>query len=283
MDQHAADLQARMATVTGFGDLVNAMRGVAAARAQRARSLVAGVQAYAATVAGAMAQALALLPPGASLPPDPLHRSGASLWLVFGAEQGFNGGFSEQVLAAVPEADTGRVLMLGSQLLRLAHSRGVQPEWQAPLIAHADAVVAASESLRAALVAALVRQPAATVEMVFAEVSRTGDVAMVRRRLLPLDLTGLTPAAGMPPLVNLPPARLLDDLTLEHVTAQLAQALLHSHAAENLFRLRAMAAAHDNVLHMVEALEGEERSLRQTAITDEIVELAAGLRALHSR
>jgi F-type H+-transporting ATPase subunit gamma len=283
MDQHAADLQARMATVTGFGDLVNAMRGVAAARAQRARSLIAGVQAYAHTVAGAMAQALALLPAGARLPADPLHRSGASLWLVMGAEQGFNGGFSEQVLAAVPEAVSGRVLMLGSHALRLAHSKGWRPEWHVPLMAHADAVVAASESLRAALVAAMVRQPAITVELVYGEVSPAGQVAVVRRRLLPLDLSRVAPAQGAQPLVNLPPARLLDDLTIEHVTAQLSQALLHSHAAENLFRLRAMAAAHDNVLRMVEALEGEERSVRQTAITDEIVELAAGLRALHMR
>jgi hypothetical protein len=33
--------------------------------------------------------------------------------------------------------------------------------------------------------------------------------------------------------------------------------------------------------HLALALEADERSLRQTAITDEIVELAAGLQALH--
>lgn len=41
-----------------------------------------------------------------------------------------------------------------------------------------------------------------------------------------------------------------------------------------------MAAAHDNVSHMAEELAADARRLRQEAITEEIVELAAGLQAL---
>ena len=94
-----AEVQARLATVSGFGGLVNAMRGMAAARAQQARTLIAGVNTYADTVAQAMAQVLSLLPPDqapdarAGLPGSAAARA-QGLCLVFGAEQGFNGGFS---------------------------------------------------------------------------------------------------------------------------------------------------------------------------------------------
>ena len=44
-----------------------------------------------------------------------------------------------------------------------------------------------------------------------------------------------------------------------------------------------MAAAHDNVTHLAEELAADARRLRQEAITEEIVELAAGLQALNRR
>ena len=58
MDRTAADVQARLATTQGFGELVNALRGMAAARSERARARIAGADAYSRTVAAAIGQAL---------------------------------------------------------------------------------------------------------------------------------------------------------------------------------------------------------------------------------
>jgi F-type H+-transporting ATPase subunit gamma len=278
MEQRAAELQAREATVAAFGDLVNAMRGVAAARAQRARTLLQGADAYATTVADALAQALPLTAPHRLRSEA---RAGRPVLILFCAEQGFNGGFSEQVLAAATGAHEARVLLLGSQGLRLARARGIEPEWSAPSIAHAEAAVGASAGLHAALAQALARRLAPSVSIVAAELQDGHRYTIVRRRLLPLDLATMRRAQGPAPTVHLAPLRLIDELTFEYVAAQLAQALLHSHAAENVARLQAMAAAHDNVARMLETLQGDERRLRQAAITAEIIELAAGLRALH--
>jgi F-type H+-transporting ATPase subunit gamma len=277
MEQRAADVQARLATVTSFGELVNAMQGVAAARAQHARQLIAGTNAYAHTVADAMGQALALQPVGEAAAS---RRQGQPIWILFCAEQAFNGGLSEKVLGTAPEARGGRVLLLGAHGLRLAPSRGVSAEWSAPLIAHAEAVVDGSERLRKALAQALARADASSVEMVYAEVQEGNRFELCRRRLLPLDLDTWRRAQAAAPIAHLAPQRLLDELTDEYVSALLMQALLHSHAAENLSRLQAMAAAHDNVTRMAEDLRADERALRQASITAEIVELAAGLQAL---
>ena len=280
MTARAGELQARRHTVAAFGDLVNAMRSVAAARTQRAQTLLAGVDAYATTLTEAMSQARALMGARDPLPANSGGRE--TLTVLIGGEQGFNGGFSAQVLSAWPEAPHGRVLLLGSQALRLASSRGCRPEWSAPMIAHADAAADAAQALHEALGRALARKPAAAVDLVggevLAEASGGQRVAAYRRQLLPLVWPEASAGAGPLPLLQLAPARVLDELGLEYVAAQLMRAILHGHAAENLSRLHAMSAASENVQRMVETLEADERRLRQEEITAEIIELAAGVR-----
>ncbi|HSB23871.1 MAG TPA: F0F1 ATP synthase subunit gamma [Burkholderiaceae bacterium] len=282
MDPRELELQSRRATVSAFGDVVNAMRSVAAAREQRALAMIAGVDAYASTVAAAMAQARALMRSSPSRP-EPARRE-PSLWVLIGVEQGFNGGFAEQLLVAAPEAVNGRVLLLGTHTLRLARARGCTPEWSAPMISHADAATATSDALHKALGKALGQRPAAAVEIVAAEVTTPdpgGDarhVAVQRRRLLPLSWPQAAASTDPLPLTHLPPARLIEELAFEYVAARLVRAVLHGHAAENLSRARAMAAARENVDRMVQTLDAQEHRLRQEAITEEIIELAAGLR-----
>jgi F-type H+-transporting ATPase subunit gamma len=282
MEQRAADVQARLATVSSFGELVGAMQGVAAARAEHAKKLIAGTNAYAGAVADAMAQALALLP--LDQQPAPKTTGPRPVLMLFCAEQAFNGGLSDKVLAAAG-ADLGgaRVILLGAQGIRLAAAQGIETEWSGPLIAHAEAVVPASDRLQTALTQMLAREPASTVEMVFAEVGTGSQYQVVRHRLLPVDLDTLRRVQGAAPVIHLTPQGLLDQLIDEYLSARLTQALLHSHCAENLSRLQAMAAAHDNVTHMADELASDARRLRQEAITEEIVELAAGLQALRQR
>lgn len=289
MDRTAADVQARLATTQGFGELVNALRGMAAARSERARARIAGADAYSRTVANAIGQALALLPAGdatASTNTDAAtgKHIGDVLWLVFGAEQGFNGGYTERVLDALPAITPGvRIVLLGEQAQRIAHMRGLTIDAHAPLVAHADAVISASERLRTLLLATLARQPATSVELLFGEMGAGNHFEVRRQRLLPLDLATLRAAPERAPRVHQRPAELLDLLAGEYVSARLARATLHSHACENLARLSAMAAAHENITKMDNTLQDELRRLRQEAITAEVVELAAGLRSLHMR
>ncbi|MCB1989401.1 MAG: F0F1 ATP synthase subunit gamma [Burkholderiaceae bacterium] len=285
MDRTTASVQARLAATQSFGGLINAMRGMAAARTERARTRIAGANAYSRTVAAAISQALALLPAGdAAASTRTSDGSGAVLWLVFGAEQGFNGGYTERVLDALPSGvPAPRIVLLGEQAKRIAHARRLRIEAHAPLVAHADAVIPASERLRRLLLDTLAERPAASVELLFGELGSGNHFELRRQRLLPLDLATLRATPAQAPRVYQPPAELLSLLAGEYVTARLARAILHSHAVENLARLSAMAAAHKNVAKMGEALQAELRQRRQEAITAEVVELAAGLRSLRKR
>src|ERR1700678_749055 len=97
MTERLADINARIDGIGQLGAVVNAMRGIAAARAQQARSQLVAVDTYAATIAAAIGRSLALAPAGR---PDGKRRSVRLALVLFCAEQGFAGAFSERVLDA---------------------------------------------------------------------------------------------------------------------------------------------------------------------------------------
>ncbi len=74
MTERLADINARIDGIGQLKAVVNAMRGIAAARAQQARGQLAAVDSYAATIAVAIGRTLALDPDrspqcGASIDP----------------------------------------------------------------------------------------------------------------------------------------------------------------------------------------------------------------------
>lgn len=72
MSERLADIAARIDNVRQLDAVVTAMRGIAAARAQQSWGLLAGIEAYAATVSGAIGQALNFA--AAAPPPLPERR-----------------------------------------------------------------------------------------------------------------------------------------------------------------------------------------------------------------
>ena len=113
MTERLADIAARIDGVRQLGAVVNAMRGIAAARVQQARGQLVAVDHYAATIAAAIGRAVALVSPVVThTVPYP-----AQLGLVlFCAEQGFAGAFSERVLdAARTDAATAELFLIGTR------------------------------------------------------------------------------------------------------------------------------------------------------------------------
>ena len=101
-------------------------------------------------------------------------------------------------------------------------------------------------------------------------------IEVVQRVLWPFDFRRFRqPVHPNPPLVTLPPRRLLALLAEEYIYAQLCETIMLSYAAENEARMRAMIAARTNVHNTLDGLIGDSRRLRQEEITSEIVELSS--------
>lgn len=263
MAERLSDLEARIGSVRTLGAVIRAMRGIAAARSRQASAQRAAVDRYATTLAEALGRVLAVLPDR----PDPGE---AQVTVVFLAEQGFAGAFSEKLLDSLDPAP-GPLVLIGTRGAAVARERGLDPAEALPLPAHTPAIPAFADRLAERL---LVLSEGAPIDAVHAVSAATGWT-VARTRVFPFPATG-EPEPAAPPLMNLPPAELLAGLLADCLHAELCRAALHAVAAENTARMLAMAAAQSQTERKLDELQQRERLLRQEAITAEILELAAG-------
>lgn len=271
MSERLAEVEARIRGIEQLGTVVNAMRGIAAARAQSARAELAAVDAYAAAIADAITTVLRMQPgDGAAA-----ARTGVRIQILFCAEQGFAGAYGERVLA---RADAGAELFLvGTRGMALAAERGLHPAWSSALPAHTQGIPMLADRIVEALFARLAAGEVAGVDVVRGEVQAGQPIDVRSDRLFPLDPAAFRDGGRRAaPLLNLPPAALLPDFTAAYLHARLCEAALHAFGAENEARMQTMASAHRQVERELGALRANARQVRQDEITAEIIELATG-------
>ncbi len=275
MTERLADIGARINGVRQLGAVVNAMRGIAAARAQQARNQLAAVDAYAATIAAAISRVLALLPEGRDGQAD---APGRPALVLFCAEQGFAGAFSGRVLDAAGAGVAGAGLFLiGTRGLAVAAERGITPGWSAAMPSHSSGIPKLADTIAGALHAWAADGGPGRIDAVFTDWQPGRGRSVQSRRLLPLDPALFPQSKDLnAPLLNLVPSALLTGLAAEHLHAQLCNAALHAFAAENEARMEAMAAARTQIERQLSSLQASQRTVRQEEITAEIIELAAG-------
>ena len=282
MTERLADVGARIAGIRQLGAVVNAMRGIAAARAQQARAQLAAVDRYGASIADAIARFLSLLPPARH---EHSRAPGRLALVLFCAEQGFAGTFSERVLnAAGAELATSELFVVGTRGGAGFAERRLTPRWQGAMPSHAPGIPRLAATIASALYARLAVGDIQRLDAIFCQWRPGHGTTAVRQTLFPLEplaFRASTKAAA--PLLNLAPAVLLEALTADYLHAQLCHAALHSFAAENEARMEAMAAAHTQTEHQLSALQATQRRVRQEEITAEIIELAAGEAASKER
>ena len=271
-----AETQARIASIRKLRTVVGAMRGMAAANVQQARGSLDSYRAYATIVGDGLASAVRLLDPDALVAPQ--ARPGPIARVVFSAEHGFAGAFAARLLDAAAPAADDRLFVLGSRGISLCEQRGWPLAWSAPMASHAGGVPATARDLAEALYARFIDEGLAGAEVVWARPAGSADFTVERRRLLPFDFSALPapPKSGAPPLADLVPERLVEQLVGEHVLAQLALDALESFTSENAARLATMESARLNIDEKLQALSAQERSQRQDEITAEVLDVVAG-------
>ena len=282
MAERLADIVTQTQNVRQLAAVVTAMRGIAASRAQKSRSLLAGIEAYSDVVSRAIGQALSLLPSDMTASP-PLRHARLGL-IMFCAEQGFAGAFSERVLdAAAGDLGGAATLIVGTRGAVVANERGIKPAWSAPMATHVDAIPSFANRLADALYGHVAAGTIAKVDILFSRSVSGSGIHIDRHSLLPIDFERFVrPLEKLAPLTTLAPQLLLERLTTEYVYAQLCDAAMHAFEAENEARMMAMASAKTNIETKLADLSRRERQLRQQEITTEIVELAAGAEASRS-
>jgi F-type H+-transporting ATPase subunit gamma len=267
--------QARIASIRKLKTVVGAMRGLAATHTQQARNALDGFRAYTKVISGGLARAIELLEPDAAAGAPPATSQAAVV--VFTAEHGFAGAFSERVLDTLAGPEKSKLFVVGERGLALAEQRGWRVYWSTPMASQASGVGATARRVADALYSGFVEQRFSRAEVVFAKLSGAATSTVVRLGILPIDLGAFrAPHSGPPPLANLPPRRLIEQLVGEYVFAELALAALESFASENAARLATMESARLNIDEKLDELSGLDRLLRQEQITAEVQEVTSG-------
>lgn len=270
MTERLADVSARIDGIRQLGAVVNAMKGIAAARASGAQAALTAVDSYCATIAAAISDALG---PASPAMPTPEHTETGTGLLVFCAEQGFVGAFSERILDSIKDvaSDTG-LFVIGTRGLSIASARGLRVVWSAPMAAHTPGIPKMADTIAKAIYRALGEGRFERVEMIYAA-SQSRHPQIIRQVLAPVDLSDLPPPSTHASLTQLPTDALIHSLSADYLHAQLCKAALYAFWAENAARLEAMSAASGQITRELGIVEEKLRQVRQEAITDEIIEL----------
>lgn len=278
MAERLADVVTKIHNVRQLGAVVTALRGIAASRAQSGRSLLAGIQAYTEVISLSIGQALNLLPADGAASVE--HANTKRGLILFCAEQGFAGAFSERVFdAAGADLKQATVLVVGTRGAAVAAERGIKPDWSAAMTTRVEGIPGFANELAEVLYRFVARGLVSKVDIFFSR-SASGTFRIDHHSVLPIDFGRFRrPVQAQAPLITLPSQLLLERLAAEYVYAQLCQAALHAFVAENDARMIAMVAAKNNTETTLAGLVHRERQLRQEEITTEIVELAAGAQA----
>ncbi|WP_321345360.1 F0F1 ATP synthase subunit gamma [Breoghania sp.] len=282
MTGRLAHVEARIETVGKLSAVINAMRGIAASRAQEARGHLDSIRTYAETIGAGIGQALACLPQD-SAPPAHQDVGGGEGVIILCAEQGFAGVFSHRALDAatltprVPSDTRRDLLVVGSRGIGAAEETGLKVAWSTPMISHPSQTGALAGRIIEAIYERLASGEISQVFVVHTVPRPGGTGDILTKRLVPFDFSRFDVAREtIEPRLTLPPDRLFTQLAEEYVFAELSEAVMLSFAAENEARIRAMLAAHENVSQTLEELIASSRRLRQEEITNEIIELASG-------
>jgi F-type H+-transporting ATPase subunit gamma len=270
-----SEISDRITGIKQLGSVVNAMRGIAASRAQQARTQLSAVDSYSAILAAAIGRAMALAPQAplavASGPPR-------LTLVIFCAEQGFAGTYSERVLeAAGADLHKAAIFLVGTRGAAVAAERGITPAWTGAVPSQSGGIPRLADTIADALYVRIAAGKVDRLDTVYARWDPGKTAQVERHALFPLDPKRFAQApGGNAPLLDLPPLTLLTSLTADYVQAQLCAAALQAFASENQARMEAMAAAHTEIGRKLAHLQGQAQIVRQEEITEEIIELAAG-------
>ena len=275
MTERLADISARIENVAQLDAVVTAMRGIAAARAQQARALLAGIEAYTKTVSHAIGQTLAFLDQS---PPRSADRErGGRALILFCAEQGFAGAFSDRVLdTAAAHIAGAHLIVVGTRGAAIAEERGFHAASVVAMASQIGGVSDVANRIADTLYARIAKGTVTHADIFYPRIDADHNLRVEHLALFPLDLYKFPrPEAAIAPLVTLQPQILIESLAAEFIYARLCEAAMHTFAAENQARMEAMSSANRNIDRTLLELKQRENQVRQEEVTAEIVELAS--------
>ncbi|MFP7671842.1 FoF1 ATP synthase subunit gamma [Marivita sp. S0852] len=215
--------------------------------------------------------------------------------IVFGSDHGLCGNYNEIVAEKAKQVldrlHVPKVICIGAQMEDALFGQGISPESTLLPPANADGLQRLSGRLIGLLDQMRTTSPAQdiSVTLVFTKRAPHAQHLQVSKTLLPLDPEIAAGFADKPwksrslPYFSLPPDTLLAALIRSYLFAEIYGAAAEAMVTENAARLARMQQAERSVDDQLEGLTAEMRSVRQSEITTELLDIIIGFEALKPR
>lgn len=271
-------LKARIENLQELRDLMRAMRALAASHVQEAQDALIGIRRYVDVMEDSIAEVVGLLPEmeSRSLAPSSLADS---VLIVVCSEHGFAGAFNDRLLdsAATKRAPGQQLGIIGQRGAMLAEERGLDVTWSFPMATHVGGILSVTRRVADHLASA------ARADIIFGRYLMGGSYSIGTNAILPLDPDLLSEKGRRSrPLHQIDPGKLLQQVASEYLFAEITRAVMESLASENGARLQLLGAADNNIGDKLEIFRRQENSLRQEAITSELLDVVTGAEAIMS-
>lgn len=223
--------------------------------------------------------------------PAPHDRLGA---VIFGTDQGMAGALNEQVLsyamAAMDDFSIRRedrtVMAIGERMMSLLEDAGQTVETVSPVPSSVAGITPRVQDALMTIEAWNRERGLDQIHLFYGTETSgaTSEPHMVH--LLPLDHEWLLNLKTQPwpsrvlPYFTMDWDSLFSSLIHEYLFISLFRAFAESLASENASRLSSMQGAERNIEEMLTELHGNFQQQRQTAITEELLDIMAGFEAL---
>lgn len=276
----------RITSLNQLLEIVAAIRAMSASQMQQALRSLDAIRGYSELIREALAEAATLLVPTGAI--EDVSRPNKFGVVVFCGEHGLCAGFNDQVLRVAERAGAAgegeRVLIvIGTRGAQICAERGLSTDLVLPMATHCAGVTGAARRVAREIYRMFSERRIAGVEVIYAQHAEGQSLRVERHRLLPLEMPVTQKSSTrLPPIINLRPQHLFDDLVGEYFFAMLENAAMQSFFSENSTRFRTMEAAHQNIQNKSSELTKLMQRLRQESVTTEILDLISGSAALAS-
>ncbi len=285
-------LQNQIATAQDLQAVVKTMKVLAAASIRQYERAVESLAEYTHTIELGLHVVLhetEIAP--LSAPSHTRHRLGA---IVFGSDQGMCGQFNQQIATAAiaqlqPLNHTAadlNLIAVGSRVIAPLEAAGYSIETCLPMPGAIGGITSMVQELLLHIETWRSQQSVDRMLLFYNQPHSKAAYTSTMRQLLPLDQAWLQHLQQQPwvsrtlPMWTMERRELFAALIRQYLFVTVYRAFAESLASENASRLAAMQVAEQNIETRLAEFHTEFQQQRQTAITDEILEIVSGAEVL---
>lgn len=285
-------LKKRIHTTEDLQSVVKSMRVLAALNLRQYEQTVLSQDLYVQTIERGLQILLKMKPGGDALAKQ--APGGHQGTIVFGSDQGLCGSFNEQIaLYALDSMNAFRnqpnergILAIGHRVARQLEDAGQQIEECLPTPSSRAGITVMAQDILVKIEAWQREQNFDRIILYYHALLPEKGVTPHMRVLLPIDREWLQRLEETPwptrslPIFTMNWDQLFSQLIHHYLFISLSKAFAESLASENASRLLAMQGAERNIAEHREELLGDFQEQRQSAITEELLDIIGGFEVL---